>query len=44
MTRFARTYTRNLATAVYDDHAVEPGSGSGVLCVANLNWYAQTVR
>lgn len=25
--------------AVYDDHAVQPGQGSHVLGVANLNWY-----
>ncbi|REF35116.1 hypothetical protein [Thermasporomyces composti] len=29
------------ALAIYVDHDVQPGSGSGVACVANLNWYAR---
>ncbi|MGW0227675.1 hypothetical protein ACWDWO_05130 [Actinopolymorpha singaporensis] len=29
------------ARAIYDDRQVQPGFGSGLLCVANLNWYAR---
>lgn len=29
------------AVAIYVDHDVAPGFGSGVACVANLNWYAR---
>jgi hypothetical protein len=29
------------ALAIYVDHDVQPGSGSGLACVANLNWYAR---